>query len=608
MCGIAGVVSYDQVVSSALIEAMCASIQSRGPDQTGVWTDTTAQLSVGLGVQRLKIIDLSDAGRQPMTNEDESLWLAYNGEIFNHALVRTRLEHLGHRYRSYTDTETLLHAYEEYGLEMLQFLNGMFGFALFDQKRQRLVIVRDQMGVKPLYYAWDGATLVFGSELKVVQTHPAVPRDFDETALSLYFSLQYVPSPHSIYSGIHKLPPGHVLILQNGQLTVEPYWTLPTTLMETPPDFKTLVEQTRYLVEQAVQRQLMSDVPLGTFLSGGVDSTTVTALAQKLHPGEVHSFAIGFAEANGELLQAEPEVNLDLLHAREAAAALGTHHHEVLLRLETVELQNALEAGTRYFDEPFGEPLSVLIHKITEAARAEGVTVLLSGDAGDELFAGYEVYSRLIDPDPRWQPTATAEVLHQLAPKNNLAYLMQHASFQSDALGSYIDGVLEPSSDLPLAEQMFTLDLKMRVIDNFNFRLDRMTMMHGVEGRVPLQDIDLVQFAQSIPGELKMQGGDTKAILKAAVADLIPERQRLRPKRPFAAPTTSWLKGPLKAYAEDALHPDALRRIGVLEPVYVTRCLRDFHAGRHQNSELIWTMVCFQRWAEAQRERAAFAV
>jgi asparagine synthase (glutamine-hydrolysing) len=637
VCGIAGIVGIHAGIDRGQLDAMCRAIEHRGPDSDGKLVLDGPALSVGLGSRRLSIIDLSSAGDMPLSNETGDLWIVYNGELYNHSQLRDTLLALGHVYHSHTDTETIVHAYEEYGLDCLQRFNGMYAFALFDQRNQRVILARDPMGIKPLYYMEHEGHVLFCSELcgllAALSSVPAV----DPTALSLYLSLGYVPSPNCIYAGIRKLAPGSTLIIEDGTVTEHTFWTprlRPSSA--TASDMAELVTTVRTLVEDSVVRQLMSEVPVGVFLSGGLDSSIITALAQKHHSGTLDTFSVGFGRADGGFDEHDL-YNHDLMHAREVSAALGTRHHEVIVPTDH-SIADRFTSTLAHIDEPTWESSFVSLSFMSQLAREHGVKVVLTGDGGDELFAGYPWYfgaqrfermrriPLLQYALPFLQGVAHNRPLGEKARDLRIRlrqddvgrYRATHDIFseaEKGALsGSNGQGVLgDPVNRLiaalfagsgasTWAERLAIADLTLWVREHFNQRVDRMSMMHSVEARVPLQDQTVVDFALSVPLGLKLYSGQSKYLLRNAFVDVVPASVVRRPKRPFSVPAWTWLRGPMRDFTLDTLSRSSIQASGILDPNRVQQTVTDFMAGNDGLAFRVWTLLNLQAWMNRTRQ------
>ena len=578
MCGIAGIATLGAASDADGVERMVDALVHRGPDHGAVRIASGDRLSVGLGYRRLSIVDLSAAGNQPMSDETGAHWLVYNGELYNHLALRDALEQAGHRYRSRSDTETIVHAYEEWGLDALDRFDAMFAVAIHDQPNERLVLARDRRGIKPLYYRWDGRTITFASELKALVTAESATPRIDPTALWLYLCLGYIPSPHCIISGVRKLQPGHALIMDPGGVQVRRFSRPEQVAPPAPSEVTTRVRET---VEAAIRRQLMSDVPIGVLLSGGLDSSIVAAIAARYEPGRIHTFSAGYRAAD-DAASIEPRYLEDAVVARTVARRLGTQHHEV-------EIENAAELGQRFralvyqLDEPMVEPVFLTTDRLAAAARQAGVPVVLTGDGADELFGGYDRYFAarrlamyrslpglrallpVIDRARRLGSVArhASELGYLLAhpsgvdsyirfstiyrPEDALALMAAPLRSQVDttALAELVEDAMLGAG--PFVDQMARADLALWVGEHFDPRLDRVTMAHSVEARVPFQDDGVVELALSLGNAQKSDRRIRKRVLAEAFADVLPDVVLDRPKRSFQAPGRAWLEGGLLA-------------------------------------------------------------
>jgi len=629
MCGICGQIYTDgqREVSSEVIARMCRSITHRGPDDEGHYV----RGHIGMGNRRLRVIDL-ETGHQPMANEDQTIWTVFNGEIYNFPSLREELIARGHIFRTRSDTETIVHAYEEYGCRFLERLNGMFGLAIWDQARQRLVLARDRLGIKPLYYYFDGEQLVFGSELKAILEAPGVDRSIDLTALNNFLTFEYVPGPRSIFEKVHKLEPGHYLIWKDGQPAVHRYWRLSVRPRRRPD----AGEQLRELIRDAVRLRLISDVPLGAFLSGGIDSTIVVAQMAGLLDEPVKTFSIGFREASYNELE----------YARAVAGRYGTDHREEIIEPDALKLTEQLIAQC---DEPFGDFSIFPTYLVSRMARRE-VTVALSGDGGDELFGGYDTY-RAHRFDRRfyhWWPRCVKEgvvgpLADRMAPREEKKGLV-------NAFKRFVEGTRLPA-DLAHARWMIFLteadrrrlfssevldqlnrqdpydfirrharaagpadevnrsgyvDVHSYLVDDILVKVDRMSMAVSLEARVPLLDHRLVEFAFSLPPDEKIRGFDTKHLLKKAMADALPEAVRKRSKQGFSIPIKNWIRGPLRTMMTDLLSADRLRRQGFFNPGAVTELIDRHLRGTENCSHQLWALMVFESWYDAYMDPVSF--
>jgi asparagine synthase (glutamine-hydrolysing) len=607
---------------------MCERLVHRGPDSEGLLVSQ----GVALGMRRLAIIDLV-TGEQPVFNEDQSVAVVLNGEIYNYRELRSDLEKRGHSFRSASDTEVLPHLYEEYGQDMVQHLNGMFAFALWDSRLRKLLIARDCFGEKPLYWGVFDNTLIFASEPKALLAHPAVAPAVNLQALRQYLSFDYVPAPLSIYQGIYKLPAAHTLTLQNGEIQTSRYWRLSYQTKEPVPSEHEAAERLRELLADSVSMRLVSDVPLGVLLSGGVDSSAVTALAVRASSEAVKTFSISFAESSFD----------ESSYARGVAKFLGTDHHEE--RLSANLAANLVGEIGSWMDEPFSDPSLVPTYLLSRFTRRH-VTVALGGDGGDELFAGYpmylghrlaEIYARV----PALMKNALIEPLVRLLPvkTKNLSFdykalrfitgakydpvarhhiwfgsftpeeherLLTPAALQATDGDIYRDAraMLSECDAEDVVERMQHLDTQLYLAEDILTKVDRASMAVSLEVRAPFLDRRVAEFAASLPAHYKLRGRKTKYILKRAVEDLLPPFVTRRSKKGFGVPVAEWLKGKLRPLARDLLSPERVRRAGVFNPEYITRLQDEHERGVANHRKLLWTLLMFELWHESFIETA----
>jgi asparagine synthase (glutamine-hydrolysing) len=622
VCGITGIYHWrdGQPVDTDRLLAMTDLLTHRGPDDSGLWTAGP----IGLAQRRLSIVDLSAAGRNPMPNEDQSLWITFNGEVYNVLARRSELEARGHRMRSHTDTEMLLHLYEEHGLDFVHELRGMFAFALWDAPKRTLIVVRDRMGIKPLYWRDRDGTFAFASEMKSLLGDADEPRRVDPQALASYLALQYVPSPNSIAAGIHKLSPGSMLVVTPDGVHERRWWSPPSG-ETTKLSFEDASAELRSLLEESVRLRFMSDVPFGAFLSGGIDSSIVCALMARLMDEPVKTFTIGFEDA--------PED--ETVYARQVAAHIGAEHHEFVVRPDALSILPGL---VWHLDEPLADSSTLPTWAVSEMARKH-VTVVLSGDGGDETFAGYETYrlARLYagaDAIPGPLRRAIASAGGRFAPErwrrrfSRLAAdpIARHLEVMSIASGAEWRALLapdvraavaafDPLADLvPRADgysgrdlrALLHLDLTSYMTDDVLAKVDRMSMAHSLEVRVPLLDHKLVEFASRLPFEYKLRGGTSKALLKHAVRDLLPADVLARGKQGFAVPIRRWFGERFDGFVGDVLSEAAVRRRGVFDPgavrATIARASDDPRAARR-----LWSLLVFELWARAFLDRTVSA-
>ena len=621
MCGICGIFykNTDRRPDIQILKRMCDSMVHRGPDDEG----QVVRGSAGLGMRRLSIIDLS-TGHQPISNEDDSLWIVFNGEIYNFPSLRKELESCGHRFKTDTDTETILHGYEEWGESVCHRLNGMFGFAIWDLKKKSIFLARDRIGIKPLYYYEDREKWVFGSEIKAILQCSDILKTIDPQALNNFLTFEYIPSPRSIFKEIRKLQPGHWMTLSDGEKDIRPYWRLtPEEKAWTEADAK---ERLRELVKDAVRLRLVSDVPLGAFLSGGIDSTTVVSQMAGLMTQPVKTFSIGFKESSYN----------ELKYARAVAKRYNTEHHEFIVQADALDLTEKL---IKHLDEPLGDFSIFPTYLVSKMAR-DYVTVCLSGDGGDELFAGYDTYrahhfdrrfyhllpkllknkilypaSRLLPPrdkkkgivnsfkrfiegtqlpkslyHARWMTFLKDEERQQLLMPDVLSEVNPHDPYD------FIHGYGQEMDMLNDVTATGYIDVKTYLVDNILVKVDRMSMAPSLEARVPLLDHRIVEFAFSLPPNLKLRSMDTKYLLKKTFWDDFPSEVQNRDKQGFSIPIKNWIRNELKCMMLDLLHEDRLQQQGLFQPAMVSRLMDEHIRGIQNHSHKLWALMVFQQW------------
>jgi asparagine synthase (glutamine-hydrolysing) len=618
MCGIAGFadgrgsVDGRHEANISQVRLMCDVIRHRGPDDEGIRVEP----GVGLGMRRLSIIDLA-TGHQPIHNESDTIWVVFNGEIYNYRELRRDLEAAGHRFYTSSDTETIVHAYEEWGADAFRRFRGMFGIALWDRPTQTLWLARDRAGIKPLYYTERNGRLYFGSELKSLIAAGAVDRELDLEALDHYLSFLYTPRDSSIFKGVRKLPPGHLLRWRDGRADVSRYWEISAS----EPFRGSEADAGRALrdvLADAVRSHMVSDVPLGAFLSGGVDSSAVVGFMAEASSRPVQTFSIGFDE---------PEFD-ELEHARTVAKHFGTDHHEFVVRPDGLTILDRL---IDHFDEPFADTSAIPTWYVSEVARRH-VTVVLSGDGGDELFGGYDRYlphprvaqfDRLRVPGLRQLAGAVWPLMaHGARGKNFLRhvsrddtgrYLDSIAFFQPDekdalytddirrALGNAdAEGVLrqqfERFAPLPPHSRMMRFDFETYLPEDVLTKVDRMSMAHSIESRVPLLDNQVIDFAATLPSSMKIRHGRRKHILKESLRSLLPAHILDRRKQGFGVPLGVWFRGGLTGVFSDILGSPRARQRGYFEPSFVDRLVREHLSGARDHTSRLWQLLVFELW------------
>lgn len=641
MCGITGFMdpSARRMNGEELIPTvtrMAEAICHRGPDDQGVWTDAEAGLA--LGFRRLSILDLSPTGHQPMFSADERYTMVYNGEIYNFAELRENLESLGHGFRGTSDTEVMLAAIVQWGLEpAIRRFNGMFAIALWDRQQQVLHLVRDRLGVKPLYYGWCKDVLLFGSELKALRAHPAFDAAIDRDSLSLFLRHSYIPVPHSIYKGIYKLPPGTILSLplkegrRNGVMTT--YWSMREAVEQGTEDpfrgtEEEAVSELDTLLRESVRLRMIADVPLGAFLSGGIDSSAIVALMQTQSRLPVRTFTIGFHEGNYN--EAE--------YAKAVAQHLGTDHTELYITPEAA--MAVIPQLPALYDEPFSDPSQIPTFLVSKLAR-QHVTVSLSGDGGDELFGGYSRYSRsnsvwnLIGGIPFPIRDAAGGFISRVGLPDNQPFALNDKLYSLSEMlrsgqeeGLYLramshwaqpDTVVigghEPPTPLrtpgawpvipEFIQRMMYLDLITYLPDDILVKLDRASMGASLEGRVPyLDDHRVAEFAWRLPREFKIRGGVGKRILRQVLYRYVPREMVEHPKMGFGIPVAAWLRGPLREWAESLLNENRLKEEGYFKPAPIREKWAQHISEKYNWQYYLWDVLMFQAWLEKNPQPA----
>jgi asparagine synthase (glutamine-hydrolysing) len=629
VCGICGSLSFSDHLKSSpeALLAMRESMIHRGPDDQGSWFSPDGR--VALGHRRLSIVDLSPAGRQPMSNENGDIWIVYNGEVYNHASLRQELEMAGHVYRSRTDTETVLHLYEELGPDCIERLDGMFAFAIWDDRRGRLFLARDRLGVKPLYYQLTAYGLIFGSEVRAILRHPAVSADLDEESFFHYLTFAFVPAPRTIYAGIDKLAPAEwLMVSRDGSVRRDRYWTpfSPDVAARTASlSDHAAEEHVLELLRRSVRKRMMSDVPFGVFLSGGVDSSTNVALMAEVSDEPVRTYSIAPKQYSAYD---------ELGYARLVADWCGSDHHEIKIGVD--DLMGFLPLLPAYQDEPVSDWTGVSQYFVTKLARETGTVVIQVGEGADEIFHGYRGYAQhrhVVRPFQRLLPRG-ARVL--------VAHGVGRASHHLGRFGRHSDALLDAADNSipyrggglvfrgPLKEEVLVgsgrfansyripeaywreideinpaadvfqrisyLEIKQRLAELLLMRMDRVTMACSVEGRDPFLDHHLVEFVFSLPPRLKYRRGVGKVVLKNAVRDLLPPEVTTRKKQGFGTPAKEWLRGPFGPEAHRAVRTSSLRERGLLHYEVLDRLFAEHRAGSNDWSCQLWNIYNISRW------------
>jgi asparagine synthase (glutamine-hydrolysing) len=617
MCGIAGVVSAtrESNITEALVRHMCDQIVHRGPDDEGI----LVQDGAGLGMRRLSIIDLS-GGHQPVFNEDRTAWIVYNGEVYNFLELRAELEGRGHRFYTRCDTEVIIHLYEEMGADCVTKLRGMFGLAIYDKLKRKLVLARDRLGKKPLHYAQVGNKLYFASEIKSILAVAPELAEVNSQGLLEYLNFGYVPDPITIFTGIHKLPPGHLLEFADGKIQIRQYWDLPQYGTHFPKSEDECLDELERRLYEATRIRLISDVPLGAFLSGGTDSSTVVALMARASSAPVKTFSIGFK--HDDFNEAD--------FARIVARKFGTDHHELILEPNVVE---TVEHLTSSLEEPFGDSSMLPTYYVSEMARRH-VTVALSGDGGDEMFAGYDRYRihakrGAFEAIPEWARRFYRESVFPRLPRStpgrrfsyNASLPWQERyidglsflpAFERDfpILSHDLRDVLRQSVDPGIAlrrafaqapaldpmSEILYVDTKTYLVGDILTKVDRMSMLNSLEVRVPILDHEFVEWVAALPAQWKRRGNESKYILRKLAERLgVPREVIYRQKRGFSLPLVHWMKHELKEMLAMLLDERTLQR-GYFDPNGVRRMMDDHLTGRRVLSQRLWRLLMFELW------------
>ncbi len=619
MCGIAGVIgANNDSRDENTLRAMTAALRHRGPDDDGFFVGRTAML----GMRRLSIIDLS-TGDQPIHNEDESVWIVFNGEIYNFQELRTVLEKRGHRFYTSSDTEAIVHAYEEYGEDCPKYLRGMFAFAIYDHPRKRLFLARDRVGKKPLLYTQVKGRLIFASEFQGLLAHPDVRREVNREAIHYYLTFGYVPAPLTAYAGVFKLAPGHTLIWERGKAEIKPYWDLlyePKLQLSEPE----AIEQFLTFFTEAVRLRMISDVPLGAFLSGGVDSSSVVAVMSELSDRPVKTFSIGFGEKSYD----------ELAHARRIAEHFATDHHEFVVEPKMLEVLPLL---VRHYGEPYADSSAIPSYYLAKLTR-QHVTVALNGDGGDELFGGYDRYRAAqiagkLDRAGAWGTMlfshASRFVPDSIDPKNPLRrarrfldalslapsqrylrwvsaidlnlqsqlYTPQFAQETAtwDSL-KWVARFLDSDNQLGSLDALLSLDTHTYLPDDLLVKIDIATMANSLEARSPFLDHQLMEFVARLPESMKVRHNTSKYLLKKAMSGIVPAENLYRPKMGFGVPIGTWFRGEWKGYLRGVLLSDKATKRGYFRTETLGRLIDDHVEGRRDYAYQLWTLLMLELW------------
>ncbi len=620
MCGICGIIHDDpgRPIDAALLGRMNATLLHRGPDDEGSWIGRGA----GLAMRRLAIIDVAGA-KQPMASEDGRVQAVVNGEIYNFVALRDALRAGGHRFLTQGDAEVLPHLYEEHGVSLPEKLDGMFGLAVWDERERRLLLARDRMGEKPLYWFHAEGMLLFGSELKAILQHPSVERRIDGTSLQHYLTHEYIAAPRTIFEGVQKLEPGQRLSYRNGRVELDSYWEAPGERSGRDVAEEEAAEELISILSNAVRNRLVSDVPLGVFLSGGIDSSSVVAMMARHRPaGQIRTFSIRFDERSFD----------ESAHARAVSRHFGTDHLE--LPCTAADLLDLMPAVACLLDEPFADASIIPTSALSRFTRRH-VTVALGGDGGDELFAGYPtfqaerlaaLYRRIpktlqrgvIERLGRWLPASDENISFDFKVKQFLRGVgfpapERHVAWMGAFTAAELPGLLaEPLAADPAEDArrhleqaasasgngLLHLYQKLYLAEDILTKVDRASMGASLEVRAPFLDHRLVEFASRLPYELKLRGFTLKYLLKRAMGPLLPPRIAGRPKKGFGIPVAKWIKGPLRPLFTELLSAERIRQAGIFRPDAVSRLLSDHLAGRADHRKKLWTLFMFEQWRQ----------
>ncbi len=630
MCGICGKIAFNgEPVRYSLIEKMCHKMVHRGPDDGGVYLNhhTNNGISIGLGHRRLSIIDLSKAGHQPMCNEDESIWLVYNGEVYNFLDIREELEGTGHVFKSHTDTEVIIHAYEEWGVDCVTHFRGMFAFGLWDDRKKRLLLARDRLGQKPLFYYQRNGDIIFASTLQSLIQDETVQKQIDPITIDLYLTYQYIPAPLSIFRDIKKIPPAHFLLWDNGKIKLERYWELNFSNKIQIKNIDNIGEELIEKLKEATKLRMISDVPLGAFLSGGIDSSAIVSLMSQVSSSKVKTFTIGFEEGSFD----------ERRYARKVAEKYNTDHHDFVVRPKALEILPML---VEHYGEPYADSSAIPTYYVSKMTR-QHVTVALNGDAGDENFAGYDryvayKYSDYYQKYFKYQNIFLSYFFNKLPQSTNvrnpirrfqrffeamkLPHIQKYIRFvchfdnhskkslytndfeevinEHDSY-NYIENIVAKSSAQDTIEKILDLDINSYLPNALLVKVDVASMANSLEARSPMLDHKFIEFVASIPVELKLKGFTKKYIFKRALNKYLPKDILNRPKMGFGVPIGHWLRYELKDYAMDLLlSKDALQR-GYFKEIELENLLDDHINGRVDQTYRLWNLLMLELWHRA---------
>jgi len=627
MCGICGFIQTVPIADDIILKKMNDQILHRGPDDEGFYYNKR----VGLAVKRLSIIDLN-TGHMPIPSASKNSWISFNGEIYNFKELKNDLILKGYKFRTTTDTEVIVNLYEEYGVKFVNLLRGMFAFAIYDIKRDQLLIARDHVGIKPLYYSLTSENnLIFGSELKTILEYPNINKDLNKDALDFFFTLEYIPAPHSIFKSINKLQAGHTLLFKDGKIKIAKYWELSDVKNNSRENrsFNELKEEFLYLLKESVKMRMISDVPLGAFLSGGLDSSSIVSVMTALSKEKIKTFSIGFEEKSYS----------ELKYSEIISKKFNTDH---FVRNLSPNINELVEFITDFLDEPLGDFSNFPTYLVSKTAK-EKVTVALSGDGGDEIFGGYEHYiaqkmAKMIDiPLIRNLHPAFSKITNIFPPsKLKKGFVNRVKRFSEGLSNHYSDrhfrwmqflskvqkkalytesfyndiftdnlntrepfkGYFDNSNKFNGINKDLYLDFKTYMVDNILVKVDRMSMITSLEARVPLLDKKMVEFAFTLPSSYKLKGNTTKWFFKKSMENILPNEIIYRRKEGFSIPIKNWLKTDLKDLMMNYLSRERIKKAGILNPDYVEILIKEHLDNKANHAHILWAFITFHIWLE----------
>lgn len=615
MCGIAGKFNYEKIVDYELIDRMTDTLVHRGPDDKGVWVKD----NFGFGMRRLSIIDIK-FGHQPIFNQDESLGIVFNGEIYNFQEIRLELQNIGYKFKTNGDTETILILYKAFGIDGFNKLNGMFAFAIWDNNKKELLLVRDRIGVKPLYYYKDNNGLSFGSEIKSILEDKSIPREIDDIGLNLYFDLMYIPNPYSIFQNIKKLEPGHYLIVTKSDFKIGKYWQFDPSNVEICHDKNALIDEFLFLFNDSVKKRMISEVPLGAFLSGGIDSSAIVAFMAKNSDKRIKTFSIGFNDKHHDESQ----------YAKQISELYNTEHTNLYVDSSMLKW---IEDYVYFFDEPFADPAAFPTYVVSKLAKND-LTVVLTGDGGDEIFAGYnryksekisdimkycprnirkiiispflELFKNNTNPDKRLYPMINAVLkrFNELDKSDSTRYVERFSKFSKIDRKEYINSEFDTSYILNKYYKILNSKLKSRLLfdqstslnEDMLTKVDRVTMANSLEARVPFLDYRIVEFTYKIPDVFLMHGFMTKSFLKDAYKNILPHNILNRSKHGFSSPIDKWIRYDLKEIVDDTLLSVNSYKNPHLNYNNIVKLINDHYSKKSNNGEKIFMLMIYQLW------------